>query len=145
MKPSHPIYLLLSSHPGIVDIYGYGEATSTSGAATSTSSESDTTRPFLVLERLDGGTLTALIAVNERAYRLPFNQRRVLEIARDLANVLVYLHEDFLPHAMVIHRDLKPNNIGFTARGQLKLMDFGISTCVRKRTMLEEAYAMTGE
>ena len=40
--------------------------------------------------------------------------------------------------------DLKPDNIGYLSDGTLKLMDFGLSTCVRARTNIFETYAMTG-
>ena len=40
--------------------------------------------------------------------------------------------------------DLKPANIGFTADMQLKLFDFGLVTCVKKRSHAAEVYEMTG-
>jgi len=40
--------------------------------------------------------------------------------------------------------DLKPDNIGYSSDGTLKLFDFGLSTCVRSRTDVFGAYAMTG-
>jgi serine/threonine protein kinase len=40
--------------------------------------------------------------------------------------------------------DLKPDNIGFTSTGVIKIFDFGLSTCVRTRQQAHEAYAMTG-
>lgn len=40
--------------------------------------------------------------------------------------------------------DLKPDNIGYSSDGTLKLMDFGLSTCVQARTNVLEAYVMTG-
>ena len=40
--------------------------------------------------------------------------------------------------------DLKPDNIGYSSDGTLKLMDFGLSTCVRARINVFETYAMTG-
>lgn len=39
---------------------------------------------------------------------------------------------------------MKPDNIGFTKDGKLKLFDFGLSTCVRKRCYDSEVYDMTG-
>jgi serine/threonine protein kinase len=39
---------------------------------------------------------------------------------------------------------LKPDNVGFTADGTLKLFDFGLVTCVRARESPSDAYHMTG-
>ena len=44
----------------------------------------------------------------------------------------------------VIHRDLKPDNMGWTADGQFKLFDFGLCTCVRKEETQHETYELTG-
>jgi serine/threonine protein kinase len=44
-----------------------------------------------------------------------------------------------------IHRiDLKPDNIGFTGDGILKVFDFGLCTLVRTRTNASDTYEMTG-
>jgi serine/threonine protein kinase len=40
--------------------------------------------------------------------------------------------------------DLKPDNVGFTKDGQLKLFDFGLVTCVHSRTASDQTYEMTG-
>lgn len=83
------------SHSNIVNIYGSGFYQS---------------RPFLVMERLDGGSLQYLLAeADECQCRIPL--RKALQITRDLANAIQYLHHDFHPDAVLIHRDLKPDNI----------------------------------
>ena len=40
--------------------------------------------------------------------------------------------------------DLKPDNVGFTSDGSLKLFDFGLCTLVNTRTNASDKYEMTG-
>jgi serine/threonine protein kinase len=77
-------------------------------------------RHFLVMEYVDGNTLEDLL---ERQGR-PFSERRVLGWARQLCDVLEYLHSQQPP---VIFRDMKPGNIMLTRTGRIKLIDFGIA------------------
>eukprot|EP00597_Dinobryon_sp_UTEXLB2267_P017141 CAMPEP_0201112506 /NCGR_PEP_ID=MMETSP0812-20130820/77296_1 /ASSEMBLY_ACC=CAM_ASM_000668 /TAXON_ID=98059 /ORGANISM="Dinobryon sp., Strain UTEXLB2267" /LENGTH=588 /DNA_ID=CAMNT_0047375877 /DNA_START=674 /DNA_END=2440 /DNA_ORIENTATION=+ len=77
-----------------------------------------------------------------KKYVIPLD--RCLIMARDIATALKYLHEDCCEGATIIHRDLKPENIGFTSDMQLKLFDFGLMTCVKKRSHASEVYEMTG-
>ena len=75
---------------------------------------------FVVLERLDGGTLTQLLGYDNRIRdrrRRFWNKKKmsymdVLKCARSLADALAYCHGRAIPNVMVLHRDLKPDNVG---------------------------------
>jgi len=82
------------------------------------------TRHFLVMEFVDGKTLEDLLEANKG----PFSERRVLGWARQLCDVLEYLHNQQPP---IIFRDLKPGNIMLTRGGRIKLIDFGIARLFR--------------
>lgn len=82
------------------------------------------TRHFLVMEFVDGSTLEELLETNKG----PFSERRVLGWARQLCDVLEYLHGQQPP---IIFRDLKPGNIMLTRAGHIKLIDFGIARLFR--------------
>lgn len=74
--------------------------------------------------------------------------RRYEELLRQglqLAEALQYMHNDAMPGKLVVHRDLKPDNIGFDAQGNLKLIDLGLGRVVSKSTDDKATYRMTGE
>ena len=73
-------------------------------------------RPYLVMEYVAGLPLDRFCEDNE--LDLPAR----LGLLRDVAEVVQHAHRN-----LVVHRDLKPGNILVTARGQVKLMDFGIA------------------
>ena len=81
-------------------------------------------RHFLVMEYIEGNTLEELLEHN----RGPFSERRVLGWARQLCDVLEYLHSQQPP---VIFRDMKPGNIMLRRDGRIKLIDFGIARIFR--------------
>ncbi|WP_151755622.1 protein kinase domain-containing protein [Dictyobacter vulcani] len=81
-------------------------------------------RYFLVMDYIDGSTLEELLERNGG----PFPERRVLDWARQLCDVLAYLHSHSPP---IIFRDMKPGNIMLTRNGQIKLIDFGIARFFR--------------
>jgi hypothetical protein len=96
--------------------------------------------PFIVMEELQ--PMTRFVNFKGASHaQLTFEQ--VLNLGKDLADALFYLHEQLFEDAMVIHRDLKPENIGMDASGRLKLFDFGLGRCVRKRTKDTQAYKVS--
>jgi serine/threonine-protein kinase len=74
-------------------------------------------RPYLVMEYVDGETLGELL---HRETRLPVD--RAIDFASQLAEAMAHAHG----HG-VVHRDLKPQNILVTAGDRLVVTDFGIS------------------
>jgi len=97
-------------HPNICSLIGGG--TTSNGVR------------FVVLERLDGGTLTQTLGYDTRIRdrrrrfwkRKQFSFVDVLRVARSIADAMAYLHEEAVPSSIVLHRDLKPDNIGTCAQ-----------------------------
>ena len=77
--------------------------------------------PYVTMEFLKGITLRSLL--DDRG-RLPV--ALVLRIARQVAEGLEAAHA-----AGVVHRDIKPMNVLFDARGDVKIMDFGLAAPVQ--------------
>ena len=76
-------------------------------------------RPCLVVEFLAGGTL------EDRLRDGPLAPVQAASVVARLADALAALHEKG-----VLHGDVKPSNIGFTAEGSPKLLDFGLAHAV---------------
>jgi serine/threonine protein kinase len=70
--------------------------------------------PVLVLERL-AGTLVSRLGS-------PWSLREALEVGVAAAEGLAAMHVQGL-----LHRDVKPSNVGFSREGGVKLLDFGIA------------------
>lgn len=58
---------------------------------------------------------------NSKEKKRAFLETR-MSAALDLSAAIMYLHQNF-----IIDRDLKPDNVGFDIRGDVKLFDFGLS------------------
>jgi eukaryotic-like serine/threonine-protein kinase len=90
-------------HPSLVEVY-----------------DVSVERGFLVMEYLPGGSLAQRLAAGDRL--TPVQTRRM---ALDVIAGLEAAH-----HRGVVHRDVKPANIFFDARGTAKLGDFGVAHLV---------------
>jgi non-specific serine/threonine protein kinase len=81
---------------------------------------------FLVMAYYDGETLEAKLRHG------PLPPVRAIDIARQVALGLGRAHE----HG-IAHRDVKPANIMITARGEVKVLDFGLAKLAGQRPLTE--------
>jgi serine/threonine protein kinase len=86
------------------------------------------TRMYLAMEFVEGQSLRAKMSRGGQPAPLPVDE--ALEIARQVAEALAYLHEK-----RIVHRDLKPENILLTGAGRVKILDFGIALDESKRRL----------
>jgi len=75
---------------------------------------------FLIMEFIPGDDLEQLLGARGHA----FTPDEVMAWADQLLDALDYLHTQDPP---IIHRDIKPQNLKLTARGQIILLDFGLA------------------
>ncbi|HKS57310.1 MAG TPA: protein kinase [Steroidobacteraceae bacterium] len=101
------------NHPNIATIYGFERLEGS---------------PFLVLERVEGDTLS------QRLNRGPLPVTEALAVAVQIVAGLEEAHAQG-----VIHRDLKPSNVMLTRAGRVKLVDFGLAKTVDTRGTAQEA------
>ncbi|HEX6283766.1 MAG TPA: serine/threonine-protein kinase, partial [Pyrinomonadaceae bacterium] len=94
------------SHPNIVTVYAIEEVDG---------------RDFIVMEFVEGETLTAHLALNG-ALPLP----SLLDVGIQIADALEAAHA-----SGIIHRDIKPGNILITPKGVVKVTDFGLAKLMR--------------
>jgi serine/threonine protein kinase/tetratricopeptide (TPR) repeat protein len=106
------------NHPNIVTIYAIEEADGLD---------------FIVMEYVEGETLTAHLALNGA---LPLS--RLLDIGIQIADALQAAHA-----TGIIHRDIKPGNILITSKGAIKVTDFGLAKLLRVSTDQIDREALT--
>jgi len=102
------------NHPNIVQIYNFGSIEGTY---------------YLAMEFVDGRSLGSHL--KERR----FTESETIGIARQVCRALAVAHAEGL-----IHRDIKPDNLMLTSRGEVKLVDLGIA----KRLDEDQAITQTG-
>jgi len=109
---------------------------------------------FIILERLDGGTLSQYLGystrIRDRRRRFwkksKMSYVAVLKCAKSIADAMKYCNERAINGSMVLHRDLKPDNIGFTLDGTVKLIDFGLAKVVENASSdFNDVYEMSGK
>ncbi len=98
------------NHPSIVALYDTCEDLSTGVPVL-----------YNVMEYVDGHTVLELL---RKGGQLP--QERILEIISGVLRALEYSHQ-----MGIVHRNIKPSNVVITSKGQIKVMNFGISYLIR--------------
>jgi serine/threonine-protein kinase len=78
---------------------------------------SDRSRPYMVMEYIEGETLRALLSREKR-----LSVDRVVDFGEQLASAMAHAHSQG-----VVHRDLKPENVLVTSHGKLVVTDFGVA------------------
>jgi TolB-like protein/Flp pilus assembly protein TadD/predicted Ser/Thr protein kinase len=98
-------------HPNICSIYEVGEEAGQS---------------FIVMQYVEGETL------DMRIQRKPLELRESLDIAVQVVDALSEAHS-----SGIVHRDIKPPNIMVNARGNAKVMDFGLAKIIEHSSQME--------
>jgi len=75
---------------------------------------------FLIMQYIEGDDLAQMMTLKQGHF--PVEQ--VLSWGDQLLDALDYLHTQ---DPQIIHRDIKPQNLKLTARGQIILLDFGLA------------------
>ena len=120
-----------SEEEGIVDVLDYFQENGTA---------------YIVMEFLDGQNLKDYVNTNGR-----FKLEQLVTLLTPVMKSLGYMHSKG-----IIHRDISPDNIMYTKRGKLKLMDFGsaryytnedrkMSVILKQGFAPEEQYRSNGE
>ena len=89
-------------------------------------------QPYLVLERIDGSPITRWC--DERSLGVEAR----LQLLGEVLAAVSHAHQ-----RLVLHRDLKPDNILVTPEGRVKLLDFGIAKLIDDEALPAPPTALT--
>lgn len=79
--------------------------------------------PYFIMEYIDGIPITEYCIQN----KLPLSDR--INLFKKVLKAVQHAHEN-----LIVHQDLKPDNILVTKEEDIKILDFGISKLLRKKT-----------
>lgn len=77
-------------------------------------------QPYLVIEYVDG------VPIDQHCLQQGLSLAQRLELFLEVLAAVAHAHT-----RLILHRDIKPNNILVTAGGEVKLLDFGIAKLMR--------------
>ena len=99
-------------HPNIVEMYDVGE---------------DDGKYFIVMEFINGKTLKSLIKK-----RGALNLTEAIDIMLQITSAIACAHE-----SLIIHRDIKPQNVLILEDGKIKITDFGIALALNSNELTQ--------
>ncbi len=109
-------------HPNIARIFEAGTADTGHGV-----------QPYLAMELIEGQAITRF------AKQRDLDLAARLELLAKICDAVHYAHQKG-----VIHRDLKPGNVLADARGEPKVLDFGMARATSAEEMLSSMHTMEG-
>ena len=120
MEPRHEAKVLHNiNHPHVIRFYGAGTVIVGDGHPV-----------FFIVVEILAGSLADRLKDKDKDLSGAQSYSQAIELLLALSHAINHLHNECDPAAITIHRDLKPDNIGFTHDGTLKLFDFGLAAVI---------------